>query len=205
MPAKTNMFAKKKATAKKETTAKKDDKIIVVIPGSEFDEKLKRFNALKVETKNLEAELKGLEGDIKAEGVEKFVELYEKGQRNPGSFKIASDSGEKVMVIAMDRYLKVDDERAEELKEEFGEDVISEEYKFAFNGRLLEKFQEEISELIMNAPFMTDDEKAELIVTTVALSIKKGAINEAMTLGKGEVADFLGSIQPVLHLKQTTN
>ena len=198
-----NMFAKKKVSAKKATTAKKDDKTIVVIKGNEFDEKLKRFNALKVETKNLEAELKGLEGDIKGEGVEKFIELYEKGQRNPGSFKLASDSGEKVMVIAMDRYLKVDDERAEELKEEFGEEVVSEDYKFAFNGGLLEKYSDEISELIMKAEFMSEEEKEELIVTTVALSVKKGAINEAMTIGKGEVADFLGSIQPVLQLKQT--
>lgn len=203
MATKTNLFAKKKATAKA-TTPKKDDKTVVVIPGSEFDEKLARFNKLKIETKNLEAELKGLEGDIKMEGVDKFIELYEKGKRNPGSFKLASDSGEKVMVIAMDRYIKVDDERAEELKEEFGDEIVDEQVTFAFNGGLLEKYQEEISELIMNAKFMSDEEKEDLIVPTVSLSIKKGAINEAMTLGKGEVADFLGSIQPVIQLKQTS-
>ncbi len=197
-----NLFAKKRATAKS-TTPKKDDKTVVLIAGNEFDESLKRFNELKKSLANDKAELAGLEGDIKGEGVEKFIELYEKGKRNPGSFKLASDSGEKIMVIAMDRYLKVDDTRAEELKEEFGEDVVNEHVTFAFNGRLLEKYQEQISELIMTAEFMNDTEKEELIVPTVSISVKKGAINEAMTLGKGEVSDFLGSIQPVLQLKQT--
>jgi len=198
-----NLFAKKKAAAKTTPAAKKDDKTTVLIPGIDFDTNLKRFNELKTSIANDTAELKGLEGDIKGEGVEKFIELYEKGQRNPGSFKLASDSGEKIMVIAMDRYLKVDDERAEEMKEEFGEEIIDEQTTFAFNATLLEKYQEEISDLIMNAKFMTDSEKEDLIVPTVTLSVKKGAINEAMTLGKGKVADFLGSIQPVLQLKQT--
>lgn len=197
-----NLFAKKKASAKT-TPAKKDDKPVVLITGTHFDINLKRFNELKKSILNDTAELKVLEDDIKGEGVEKFIELYEKDKRNPGSFKLSSDSGEKIMVIAMDRYLKVDDERAEEMKEEFGEEIIDEKTIFTFNNTLLEKYQEEISELIMGAEFMTDSEKEDLIVPTVTLSVKKGAINEAMTLGKGRVADFLGYIQPVLQLKQT--
>lgn len=197
-----NLFAKKKETAKKATN-KKDDKIVVVIGGEEFSEKISRFNKLKKEVANLSSELKGIEGDIKEEGVDKFIELYEKGKRNPGSFKLASDKGDKVLIMPQDRYLKVDEERAEELKEEFGEELVDENTIFAFNEKLLDKYQENISELIMNADFMTDEEKEELIVATTNFAIKKGAINEAMTIGKGNIADFLGSIAPVLALKQT--
>jgi len=203
MAAKTNnLFAKKKATAKA-TTPKKDDKTIVVVPGEDFATQLARFNELKASVANLTAELKGLEGDIKGEGVERFIELYETGKRNPGSFKLASNKGDKVMVIAMDRYLKVDEERATELIEEFGEDIVTENTTFAFNNTLLDKYQEQISEMIMTAEFMSDVEKDNLIVATNTFAVKKGAINEAMTLGKGEVGNFLGSIQPVLQLKQT--
>jgi len=197
-----NLFAKKKATAKA-TTPKKDDKTVVMVPGEDFATQLARFNELKASVANLTAELKGLEGDIKAEGVEKFIELYETGKRNPGSFKLESEKGDKIMVIAMDRYLKVDEERASELIEDFGEGIVTENTTFAFNNTLLEKYQEKISEMIMSAGFMSDEEKEDLIVATNSFEIKKGAINEAMTLGKGEVADFLGSIQPVLQLKQT--
>jgi len=199
---KTNLFAKKKATAKA-TTLKKDDKTVVIVPGKDFATQLGRFNELKASVANLTAELKGLEGDIKTEGVNKYIELYEKGKRNPGSFKLASDKGDKVMVIAMDRYLKVDEERAAELVEDFGEEIVAENTTFAFNGNLLEKYQEQISEMIMGAEFMSENEKEDLIVATNTFAVKKGAINEAMTLGKGEIADFLGSIMPVMQLKQT--
>jgi hypothetical protein len=197
-----NLFSKKKATAKK-ATAKKDDKVIVKIEGAEFDEKLVRFNELKKKIANETAEMKSLDGDIKGEGVEKFIELYAKGKRNPGSFKLASDSGSKIMVIAMDKYLKVDEERSEELQEAWGEDVVTENTTYAFNGGLLEKYQEQISEMIMNAEFMSDEEKEDLIVANTTYAVQKGAINDAMTTGKGKIEDFLGDLQPILALKQT--
>jgi hypothetical protein len=198
-----NLFAKKKATAKK-ATAKKDDKVIVKITGAEFDEKLVRFNELKKKIANETAEMKSLDGDIKGEGVEKFIELYAKVKRNPGSFKLASDSGSKIMVIAMDKYLKIDEERSEELQESWGEDVVTENTTYAFNGALLEEFQEQISEMIMKADFMSDEQKDELIVANTTFAVQKGAINDAMTIGKGDIEGFLSDLQPILALKQTT-
>lgn len=199
--AKANLFGK----AKKKVTpvAKKDDKTVVTIKGEEFSTNLARFNQLKKDIANQTAELKSLEGDIKSNGVDSFMKLYTDGKRNPGSFKLASEKDDKVMVIIMDRYLKVDEDRAEELTETWGEDIVTEDTTYSFNGSLLDKYQEKISEMIMKAKFMTDDEKSELIVASTAFAIKKGAINEAMTLGKGEIEDFLGEIQPVVQLKQT--
>lgn len=201
--ANTNLFTKKRATAKT-TKAKKETKPVVVVHGDEFSKSLEKFNRLRKEAANIKSELAAVEGEIKDTGVDKFVGLYENGKRNPGSFKLESDSGEKVLVVPTDRYLKIDDERAQELKDEYGDEIVEEKTTWSFNAKLLGKYQDEISELIMGADFMSNDEKEDLIVPNVALNIKKGAINEAMTLGKGNVIDFLADIAPVVSLKQTT-
>lgn len=192
--------AKKNTTP---TTAKKDDKVVVNIPGKDFDAKLARFNALKKEMANLEAEMSGLEGDIKGTGAEQFIKLYADSQRNPGSFKLASDSGEKIMIIAMDRYLKIDEEKANALRASYGDRIVTETTTFAFEPNLLNKYGEQISELIEKATFMSQEEKDSLIVASTKLEVAKGAIDEAMTLGKGDVETFLSDIQPVMQAKQT--
>ena len=197
-----SMFAKakQKATPK----AKTDDKPVVIIPGEEFSKSLARFNELKTQVANLTTELKDLDGVIKEIGVEKFIELYEKLKRNPGTFKLASDKGEKVMVIAMDRYISVtDDVRATELKEAWGNEIVDENVTYSFNNELLTKHQNKIEELLMSADFLTDDEKESLIVGSTKYNIKKGAIDDAVTVGKGMFVDYLGDIQPVVSLKQT--
>lgn len=198
--AKGNVFAKAKKTPT--TAAKKDDKPVVVIEGKEFSKNLARFNELKRLKAIQDAEMKTLEGDLKGEGVEAFVDLYDKNKRNPGSFKLKSEAGDKIMVIAMDRYIKVDEDRVDELNEMYP-DIVDENTVFSFNGDLLNEFQEQISDMIMNADFLSEDQKGSLIVANTTYAIKKGAINEAMTLGKGEVVDYLGEIQPVMQLKQT--
>ena len=196
-----SMFAKAKA---KVATPKKDDKLTVVIPGAEFSKSLARFNQLKVEVANLTTELKELDGSIKEIGVEKFVELYDSMKRNPGTFKLASDDGDKVMLIAMDRYISVaDDIRANELKESWGDEIVEENVTYSFNNELLTKHQDKIEELLMSADFLSEKEKEELIVGSTKYNVKKGAINDAMTVGKGKIVDFLGDIQPVVQLKQT--
>lgn len=192
-----------KKTTVNATSTKKDEKVVVNITGKEFDEKLTRFNALKKEMANLEAEMATIEGDIKSTGATKFIELYSKTQRNPGSFKLASDSGAKVMVIAMDRYLKIDEQKANELRDNYGDRIVTETVTHAFNNVLLEKYADQISDLIMGADFMSDDEKGELVINTVKVEVVKGAIDEAMTLGKGKIEDYLSDISPVMALKQT--
>lgn len=197
-----NLFASaKKKTTK--TATSKNEKTVVVVKGSEFNESLKVYNDTKKEIANLTSKLKMAEGVVKEAGIEEFKTLYTGSKRNPGSFKLASESGEKVLFVPVDRYLKVDEERVEELREGYGEDIVTEAEVFSFNSALLAKYGEELSELISGADFMTDDEKAELIVASSSYSVKKGAINEAYTLGKGEVEDFVEDIQPVYQLKNT--
>ena len=194
----------KKTVVTKKETAKKDTKPVATVKGQDFAEKLARFNELKEEIKNLTAEQKSYEGDIKSAALDEFVNLYESMKRNPESIKVQSEKGDKVMFIVMKKYTgAVDEERATELREKYGDDFVEEKSEVTFNNELLNKYSEKLEALIMGANFLTDSEKEELFVNKVTYNVKTDAINEAFTAGDGDVRALISDINPVLMLKET--
>ena len=117
----------KKVTAVKTPAAKKDLKPICVVEGKEFAEKMKKFVTLKEKIKNLTAEQKSVEGDIKAVSLDEYTKLYKSMKRNPDTIKVESEDGDKVMFVVMKKYTgAVDEERATELREKYGETFVEE-------------------------------------------------------------------------------
>ena len=196
------MFGKKVVDAKK--PAKADTHLVATVKGEDFANKLSKFNKLKEEIKNKTAEQKSIEGDIKSIAYEEYVKLYTNLKRNPESIKVASEKGDKVMFIVMKKYSgSVDEERATELREKYGETFVEEKSEVVMNNDLLNKYAEKLEALIMSADFMTDSEKEELFVNKVVYNIKSDAINEAFTVGNGNVEELLSDTNPVLMLKET--
>ena len=197
------IFGKKEVVGKKET-AKKDLKPVAIVNGEDFADKLSKFNTIKDDIKNLTAEQKSIEGEIKATALEEYVKLYTSMKRNPESIKVQSERGDKVMFIVMKKYTgAVDEERATELREKYGEDFVEEKTELVMNNDLLNKYSEKLEALIMSANFMTEEEKEELFVNRVTYNIKSDAINEAFTCGDGNVEELITDIAPVLTLKET--
>jgi len=197
------IFGKKEVVGKKET-AKKDLKPVAIVNGEDFADKLSKFNTIKEDIKNLTAEQKSIEGEIKATALEEYVKLYTSMKRNPESIKVQSERGDKVMFIVMKKYTgAVDEERATELREKYGEDFVEEKTELVMNNDLLNKYTEKLEALIMSANFMTEEEKEELFVNRVTYNIKSDAINEAFTCGDGNVEELITDIAPVLTLKET--
>ena len=197
------IFGKKEVVGKKET-AKKDLKPVAIVNGEDFADKLSKFNTIKEDIKNLTAEQKSIEGEIKATALEEYVKLYTSMKRNPESIKVQSERGDKVMFIVMKKYTgAVDEERATELREKYGEDFVEEKTELVMNNDLLNKYSEKLEALIMSANFMTEEEKEELFVNRVTYNIKSDAINEAFTCGDGNVEELITDIAPVLTLKET--
>jgi len=197
------IFGKKEVVGKKET-AKKDFKPVAIVNGEDFADKLSKFNTIKDDIKNLTAEQKSIEGEIKATALEEYVKLYTSMKRNPESIKVQSERGDKVMFIVMKKYTgSVDEERATELREKYGEDFVEEKTELIMNNDLLNKYSEKLEALIMSANFMTEEEKEELFVNRVTYNIKSDAINEAFTCGDGNVEELITDIAPVLTLKET--
>lgn len=193
----------KKVVATKTTTAKKDLKPVAVVKGQDFAEKLAKFNGLKEEIKNLTAEQKSIEGEIKSTALDEYIKIYNGMKRNPESIKVESEKGDKVMFIVMKKYTgSVDEERAVELREKYGETFVEEKSELIMSNELLNKYSEKLEALIMSADFMSESEKEELFVQKVTYNIKSDAINEAFTT-TGNVEELISDICPVLMLKET--
>lgn len=190
----------------KTTTAKpkRETKPVVKVAGEDFANDLKKFNELKDKIKDLTAEQKSIEGGIKETALDEFVKLYTNMKRNPETIKIESDNGDKVMFVVSKKYAgAVDEERAEELREKYDESFVVEETELVMDNGLLNKYSDQLEELIMSADFMTDEEKERLFVEKVKYSIKSDAINEAFTFGNGDVEELISDLNPVVMLKQT--
>ena len=193
----------KKVVAKKETV-KKDTKPTVVVKGSDFAEKLNKRVTVDEEIKNLTAEKSSLDGDIKSIALDEYKKMYTQMKRNPDSIIIQSEKGDKVMFVVVKKYSgAVDEDRAAELREKYGEGFVEEKSEMIMNNDLLNKYAEKLEALIMGNDFMDESEKEELFVNKVTYSIKADAINEAFTAGKGDVEGLISDINPVLMLKAT--
>jgi hypothetical protein len=110
------------------------------------------------------------------------------------------------MFIVVKKYSgAVDEDRAIELREKYGETFVEEKSDLVMNPDLYAKYAEKLEALILgdSNDFMTDEEKEELFTNKVVYNIKSDAINEAFTCGKGDVDGLISDINPVLMLKET--
>jgi hypothetical protein len=195
-----NLFSKAKVKAVKNVD-KKNDKLNIHIPGDEFDKNLVQIVELQMQIDMLEAQLIVAQGYVKEIGQKTFVDVYTKTGGYPGSFIMSSDSQASFLMVPMDKYIKCDETRFNELKESYGEDVVTEKTEFVLNPVLLDKYGEVLSDLIQNSPDIDDDDKDELFQAKIAYSVSKGAIEKAFTWGKGKVSDFIRDIQPIFAMK----
>lgn len=211
--AKKNLFANaKKATPKK---AKKDDKITVLVGSPEsairdeddaknFADSLDVFAKLKAEIAEKTAELKMAEEVVKSVGIEEYIKLIEENKKNVGTFNLHSSNGGSVMVCPTKKYIKVDDDGIEYLKETYGEKIIDEETTYSFDTNVLMRNMDIISELIMNCEDISDEDKENLIVQKDSYSIKSDTLDQVYELAKKakkDVVDVLNDIQPVISNK----
>ena len=199
MAPKGNLFKNAKAKAPK--ADKKNDKLNITIPGSEFDQNLSQIAKLQEQIDLLEAQLAMAQGVVKEVGIKTFNDVYEKTGGYPGSFILSSDSEASIMFVPSDRYIKCDENRFNELKDAYGDDVVTEKTEFVLNPVLVDKYGEILSNLIENSTDISDDDKSELIQAKVSYSVSKGAIEKAFTWGKGKVSDFIRDIQPIFAMK----
>ena len=195
-----NLFAKKSVTTAT-PAAKKDAKPIVKIVGAEFAEAVAALKTKKKEMSNLKTEVALLTEQVKTEGTAQFIRMYAEKKHNPDSFNLQSETGEMVLVMPKDAYPKITPERAEELKEVYGADIVTESTVYKFNPELLEKYAEQLSKLIWSAKFLTTEEKEALVIQETEITVRKGAIDDAMTTGKGNVETYLADINPQIAIK----
>jgi len=192
-----NLFA----TAK-EKQEKKPKNEKVSFRNNEVSAELERLAEVQAQIDALTAEAKILTDSVKNTAVDAFLDLYEKGRKFPGSFNFESGKA-SMMFIPVDRYIKIDQVRSEELAEKYGSDIIDEKTTYTMNSELVDKYGEVISDLIIKCKKIDDADKAKLIAASTEYMVAKGTISSLENFSQKK-AEILEDIKPVFMMKNVT-
>ncbi len=187
-------------TAKSEV--KKKDSTHETIDVTGINESLKRLNDIAEETAALESEKEILAGEVKAASKAGMIKQYNRKENFPGSLRVV-DGDMELLFITMDKYIKIDEDRATELKERYNDEIVDEKTIFTLNTKLVEKYSDTISDLIMGSEDITENDKADLIEASTTYAVAKGTIKNLKTsaFAKHKVANIIEDIRPIFAMK----
>ena len=197
-----NLFAQAQNQASKKKTASKKEKLRLKVDDPEFFNMIEQLQELNERMKTDKSKADLISSEVKEISKEKWAEYYQETGKNPGSVMIESkELGDtaQVMFVPQDKYITIDNERAKELIEEFGEDVVETDTQFSFDNTMIQKYGEVLSRLISECEDIEDDDKGQIIKAVVKHSVAKGTINNLSELG--DVQEVMESIRPVVMLK----
>jgi len=198
-----NLFAAAKKAAPVKTAKGKDEKTRLRVEDPSFFDKISKLEQLNDTMKAAKAKADMISDEIRDISKEEWTKLYQKTGKNPGSVMIESvndnDDTAQVMFIAMDKYITINAERAETLREEFGEEIVEEKTTFSFDNEMIEKYGEVLSRLIEESDEISDRDKEKIIKAVTVYSVAKGTIDDFKKYG--DVAEVMEAVKPVVALK----
>ncbi len=199
-----NLF--KKAASKSVSEPKKagkDEKFRIKIEDASFFDKISKLEVLQDNMKRDKAKADMISDELRDLGRDEWAKLYDKTGKNPGSVMLEhvndADDTAQLMFVPTDGYIKINAERAEALREEFGEEIVEEKTTFSFDNDMIEKYGEVLSKLIEESDEITEKDKEKIIKATIAFSVAKGTIDNLSKLGK--VAEVMEAVKPIVALK----
>lgn len=196
-----SLFAKAKKAAPAKKT-KVDSKPRVDVNSPDFFEKIQTLQELNDRMKSDKAKADMISDEIRDVCKDSWVKLYEEKGVNPESIMVESTVGKdvsQVMFIPQDKYITIDETRAEFLREEYGDSIVEEATTFAFDNTMVEKYGELLSRLIEESDEIDENDKEKIIKAVTKYSVAKGTIDQLKNLG--DVADVMEAVKPVVMLK----
>ena len=193
-----NLFDKSKEKA----TSKKVDKHEVVEIAKRFEGDLKRMAEIDIAMAALEAEKATLDSGVSEAGKTAMIDLYNKKSSFPGSIKMVAGL-RSFLFITTDKYLKIDEDRAKELSETYGEEVVTEKTVFTLNPTLVEKYSQVLSDLIIHSKKISDQDKENLIESNTSWTVTKGMIDKLRnaTFAKFNLSTLIEDLRPIFSVK----
>ena len=198
----TNLFAKAKKSAPAKTTKAKDKKVRLVVDDSNFFDKVQTLETLQETLKSAKAKADLISDELKEIAMSKWADEYEKTKRNPESVMIVQERDGDIsqfMIVPTDKYISINEERAEELKEAYGEDIVEEKTTFSFDNDMIMKYGEILSMLIENCDEIKESDREKIIKAVTAYSVAKGTIDKFNQYG--EVVEMIETVKPVVAIK----
>lgn len=197
-----NLFAKAKKVAV-EKPVKKDEKVRIKIEDPSFFDKVQKLEQFNDTLKVTKAKADMISDELRDLGRQEWAEYYSKTKKNPGSVMLEHvnemDETAQLMFVPTDGYLKISADRAEELKEMYGEEVVEEKTSFGFDATMIEKYGEILSRLIEESTEIDEKDKEKIITATTSFSVAKGTIDKLNVYG--EVMEVMENVKPIVSLK----
>ena len=199
-----SLFAKAKTAAPKKASASKDEKVRIKIEDASFFDKVQKLEQLNDSMKRDKTKADMISDELRDLSREEWVKLYDKMGKNPESVMLEyvkedTDDTAQLMFIPTDRYISINAERAEELIETYGEEIVEEKTTFSFDNDMIEKYGEIISRMIEDCSEIAEKDKERIIKATTSFSVAKGTIDNFYKLGS--VYELMEATKPVVSLK----
>jgi len=198
-----NLFAKAVKSATPKTIKAKDEKVRIKIDDSGFFDKIEKLEQLQDTMKIAKAKADMISDELRDLGKTEWAKLYDKTGKNPGSVMLehvnVTDDVAQLMFVPSDKYITINADRADELREAFGEEIVEEETTFGFDSTMIEKYGEVLSRLIEECGDISEKDKEKIITATTKFSVAKGTIDKFSTYG--DVNEVMEAVKPVVSLK----
>jgi len=198
-----NLFAKAVKSATPKTIKAKDEKVRIKIDDSGFFDKIEKLEQLQDTMKVAKAKADMISDELRDLGKTEWAKLYDKTGKNPGSVMLehvnVTDDVAQLMFVPSDKYITINADRADELREAFGEEIVEEETTFGFDSTMIEKYGEVLSRLIEECGDISEKDKEKIITATTKFSVAKGTIDKFSTYG--DVNEVMEAVKPVVSLK----
>lgn len=205
--AKKNLFDKAKKSATPKTTKAKDEKVRVRVNDADFFEKIQTLETLQENMKRDKAQADMIADEIKEIGKVEWSNVYNKTGKNPGSIMLEAKDGldtAQTMFVPSDKYITINEDRANYLVETFGETAVEEKTTFAFDNEMVDKYGEILSGLIEACDEITDEDKERIIKAVTSYTVAKGTIDKLKDYSEDtdmEIVSIVEEVKPVIALK----
>lgn len=197
-----SLFTKAKKAAPKKT-AKKDEKIRIRVEDSSFFDKVQKLEELNDVIKSTKAKSDMISDELRDISKQEWIKLYGEMGKNPGSIFVESvneiDDTAQLLFIPMDKYITINEDRAEQLRETYGDEIVEEETTFSFDSIMIEKYGEVLSRLIEESTEIDEKDKERIIKATTKFSVAKGTLDVMAKYGDIEIV--MEDVRPVVALK----
>jgi len=198
----TNLFQKAKKVAPAKTSKAKEQKVRLTVEDVNFFSNVQKLEELQDQMKTAKAKADMISDEIRDVAKDAWLNQYQTTGKNPESVMICQENGEDIaqlMFVPTDKYITITPERAEELQETYGEEIVEEETTFSFDATMIEKYGEILSRLIEESDEIKDTDKEKIIKATTKYSVAKGTIDKFATYG--DVNEVMEAVKPVVALK----
>lgn len=198
-----NLFKAAKESGVKPSAKKEKEEI--VINDKEFHGTLHRLAEVNSKMDELAAESKILSEEVRQRAITEFAKDYEDKKKFTGSFNLRATGAKgkadaSLMFLPTDRYITIDEERYNELENQYG-DIVEENTTYTMDSALIEKYGDVISDLISKCKAIAENDKKKLISAVTKYNVKKGTISRIPELVTEDFETVLSDIRPVYQMK----